>query len=252
MVMMLASAQGAFKYLAGHSRAGQLNEDADRTFKAWQMPSVEGDLMTDTMQLQGPGDNEEEKPDGAPFAVPDTAPQVWIAFGDATAAQVRNHLSRKCSEVATVRLGVSSMVQDMKSGDFNPDLEGLGTWFGSLHRKHAKIKNAFSLREFFEMIEDLLLGEEGLCESTEAKRYPPASVSEAVSNFAEVDKRPLAIAAVQQGRGQQIRKYHPKGLEAAFLFEVSIDPKGLQTQRVSKVLSCVQIQIETKGHTGRG
>ena len=29
--------------------------------------------------------------------------------------------------------------------------------------------------------------------------------------------------------------------------EVSIDPKGLQTQRVSKVWSCVQIQIETKG-----
>ena len=46
------------------------------------------------------------------------------------------------------------------------------------------------------------------------------------------------------------RKYHPKGLEAAVFFEVSIDPKGLQTQRVSKVSSCVHIQIETKGHAG--
>ena len=43
-------------------------------------------------------------------------------------------------------------------------------------------------------------------------------------------------------------KYHPKGLEAAVFFEVSIDPKGLQTQRVSEISSCVQIQIETKGH----
>ena len=45
-------------------------------------------------------------------------------------------------------------------------------------------------------------------------------------------------------------KYHPKGLEAAVVFEVSIDPKGLQTPRVSKVSSCVHIQIETKGHAG--
>ena len=111
-VMMLARAQEAFKYPAGHDRAGQLNEDADSKFKAWQnnlMMTVEGDLrrlMSDTMQLQGPGDNEEEKLNGAPFAVPDTAPPVWVAFGDATAAQVRNHLSRKCSEAVTV----SSMV----------------------------------------------------------------------------------------------------------------------------------------------
>ena len=48
--------------------------------------------------------------------------------------------------------------------------------------------------------------------------------------------------------GAPLRKYHPKGLEAAVFFEVSIDPKGLQTQRVSKVSSCVHIQIETKGH----
>ena len=50
------------------------------------------------------------------------------------------------------------------------------------------------------------------------------------------------------GEGRLNEKYHPKGLEAAVFFEVSIDPKGLQTQRVSKVSSCVQIQIETKGH----
>ena len=47
---------------------------------------------------------------------------------------------------------------------------------------------------------------------------------------------------------QLIVKYHPKGLETAVFFEVSIDPKGLQTQRVSEVSSCFQIQIETKGH----
>ena len=59
-VMMLARAQEAFKYPAGHGTAGQLNEEADSKFKAWQMTTVEGDLMSDTMQLQGPGDNEEE------------------------------------------------------------------------------------------------------------------------------------------------------------------------------------------------
>ena len=58
-VMMLARAHESFKYPAGHGRAGQLNEDADRKFKACQMTTVEGDLMSDTMQLQGPGENEE-------------------------------------------------------------------------------------------------------------------------------------------------------------------------------------------------
>ena len=170
-VMMLARAQESFKYPTGHARAGQLNEDADSKFKAWQMTTVEGDLMSDTMQLQGPGDNEEEKLNGAPFAVPDSAPPVWVSFEDATAAQVRNHLSRKCSEAVTV----SSMVHDMKSGDFDPDREELGTWFDALHRKQAKIKNAVSLREFFEMVEDLLPGEEDLHESIQEKRHPPAS-----------------------------------------------------------------------------
>ena len=105
-VMMLAKAQEAFKYPAGYGRAGQLNEEADIRFKAWQMTTIEGDLMADTMQLQGPGDNEEEKLNGAPFSAPDSAPPVWVAFEDATAAQVRNHLSRKCSEAVTV----SSMI----------------------------------------------------------------------------------------------------------------------------------------------
>ena len=57
-VMMLTKAQESFKHPAGHVRAGQLNEDADSKFKAWLMTTVEGDLMSDTMQLQGPGDNE--------------------------------------------------------------------------------------------------------------------------------------------------------------------------------------------------
>ena len=94
-VLMLAKAQESFKYPAGHGRAGQLNEEADGKFKAWLMTTVEGDLMSDTMQLQGPGDNEEDKLNGAPFAVPDSAPPDWVTFEDATAAQVRNHLSRK-------------------------------------------------------------------------------------------------------------------------------------------------------------
>ena len=51
-------------------------------------------------------------------------------------------------------------------------------------------------------------------------------------------------------RARMRMKYHPKGLAAAVSPEVLIDPKGLQ--RVSKVSSCVQIQIETKGHAGRG
>ena len=51
-VMMLAKAQEAFKYPAGHGRAGQFNEDADSKFKARQMTTAEGDLMSDTMQLQ--------------------------------------------------------------------------------------------------------------------------------------------------------------------------------------------------------
>ena len=122
------------------------------------MMTVEGDLMSDTMQLQGPGDNEEEKLNGALFTVPDTAPPDWVTFDNATAAQVRNHLSRKCSEAVTV----SSMVHDMRSEDFDPDREELVAWFDALHRKHAKIKNAVSLSEFFEMIEELLPGEEGL------------------------------------------------------------------------------------------
>ena len=45
-------------------------------------------------------------------------------------------------------------------------------------------------------------------------------------------------------------EYHPKGLEAAVFFEVSIGPKGLQTQRAPGISSSVQIQIETKGHAG--
>ena len=104
---MLARAQEAFKYPTGHGMAGQLNEDsrarglveeAGSKFKALQMTTVEADLMSDTMQLQGPGDNEEEKNNGAPFAVLDNAQPDWATFDDATAAQVRNHLVRKCSE----------------------------------------------------------------------------------------------------------------------------------------------------------
>ena len=123
---------------------------------------------------------------------------MWATFEDATATQVRNHLSRKCSEAAAAT--VSSMVQDMKSEDFNrdPDREELGTWFDSLHRKQAKIKNAVSLREFFEMIEDLLPGEEGPHESIEEKRHPPAA-SEPLEARPSATSRPKQLQAVVRG-----------------------------------------------------
>ena len=81
----------------------------------------------------------------------------------------------------------------MKSDDFDPDREELGAWFDALQRKQAKIKSSISLREFFEMVEELLPGEEGLHESIEEQRHPPASLSEAVSNFTEADKRSIAV-----------------------------------------------------------
>ena len=40
------------------------------------MTTVEGDLMSDTIQLQGPGDNKQEKLNGAPFTVPDNG--AWV------------------------------------------------------------------------------------------------------------------------------------------------------------------------------
>ena len=78
---------------------------------------------------------------------------------------------------------MSSIVQDIKSEDFDPDREELGAWFDSLHKKQAKIKNTVPMREFFEMIKDLLPGEEGLHESIEERRHLPASPNETVSNF---------------------------------------------------------------------
>ena len=56
-----------------------------------------------------------------------------------------------------------------------------------------KIKSDVSLREFFKMIEDLLPGEEGFRVSIEEKHHPPASLSKAVSNFTEADKRSIAV-----------------------------------------------------------
>ena len=88
---------------------------------------------------------------------------------------------------------MSSMIQDMKSEDFDPDREELGAWFNALQRKQAKIKSSVSLRKFFEMVEDLLPGEEGLHESIEEQRHPPVSLSEAVSNFTEAGKKSIAV-----------------------------------------------------------
>ena len=114
MIMMAAAVQGTFQYPAGHARAGQLDESATGVFKSWLMTTVESDsdLMAGTMSLTGPGNNEEEKLNGAEFRVPDDLPPHWVAFENATALQCRNHLSRKCAEAVTV----SSMVQDMRSG----------------------------------------------------------------------------------------------------------------------------------------
>ena len=65
------------------------------------------------------------------------------------------------------------MVQDMKGDDFDPEKEELGAWFDALARKLGKVKSAVSLREFFDMVESLLLGEEGLHEDIEGMRHPP-------------------------------------------------------------------------------
>ena len=68
-VILTATAQGTFQYPAGHARAGQLDESSTGVFKSWLMTTVEADLMADTMSLQGPGNNEEEKLNGAEFRV---------------------------------------------------------------------------------------------------------------------------------------------------------------------------------------
>ena len=150
-VLLMATAQGTFNYPAGHPRAGQLDESAAGVFKSWLMTTVEPDLMADTMSLMGPGNSEEEKLNGAEFRVPDDLPPHGGTFENATALQCRNHLSRKCAEAVTV----SSMVQDMKGDDFDPEKEELGAWFDALARKRSncKIKSAVSLRKFFDMVD---------------------------------------------------------------------------------------------------
>ena len=184
-VLLTATAQGTFNYPAGHARAGQLDESATGVFKSWLMTTVESDLMADTMSLMGPGNSEEEKLNGAEFRVSDDLPPHWVTFENATALQCRNHLSRKCAEAVTV----SSMVQDMKGDDFDPEKEELGAWLDALARKRGKVKNAVSLREFFDMVESLLPGEDGLHESIEDMRHPPESLSGAVSKFPDSDRR---------------------------------------------------------------
>ena len=188
-VLLTAAAQGTFKYPAGHARAGQLDESSTGVFKSWLMTTVESDLMADTMSLTGPGNNEEEKLNGAEFRVPDDLPPHWVTFENATALQCRNHLSRKCAEAVTV----SSMVQDMKGDDFDPEKEELGAWFDALARKRGKVKSAVSLREFFDMVESLLPGEEGLHEDIEGMRHPPESLSGAVSKFPDSDRKSIAV-----------------------------------------------------------
>ena len=106
------------------------------------MTTVEQDLMQDTVMLQGPADDTEHKLVGHPFAVPDRVPGPadFVAFDDATAAQVRNHLIRKCSEAVTV----SSMVAQMKGDEFDPESEELGVWFDNLCRKRKRVKASVS------------------------------------------------------------------------------------------------------------
>ena len=116
--LAVARASSAYQYPPGHARAGQLNEEPDGSLKQWLMTTVEQDLMQDTVMLQGPADDAEHKLIGHPFAVPDRVPGPadFVTFDDATAAQVRNHLIRKCSEAVTV----SSMVAQMRGEEFDP------------------------------------------------------------------------------------------------------------------------------------
>ena len=187
-VILTATAQGTFQYPAGHARAGQLDESSTGVFKSWLMTTVEADLMADTMSLQGPDNNEEEKLNGADFRVPDDLPPHWVTFDNATALHCRNHLSRKCAEAVTV----SSMVQDMRGDDFDPEKEELGAWYDALARKRGKVKSAVSLREFFDMVEALLPGEDGLHESIEEMRHPPESLAGAASKFPDSDRKSIA------------------------------------------------------------
>ena len=92
---MTAAAQTKFQYPACHANAGQLDESSTGVFKSWLTTTVEPDLMANTISLTGPGDNEEEKLNGAEFRVPDDLPPHWVTFENATALQYRNHLSRK-------------------------------------------------------------------------------------------------------------------------------------------------------------
>ena len=106
------------------------------------MTTVEQDLMQDTAMLQGPADDAEHKLRGHPLTVPDRAqgPSGSVAFDDATAAQVRNHLIRKCSEAVTVSL----MVAQMKGDEFDPEIEELGTWFDNNDCKEEKESEVIS------------------------------------------------------------------------------------------------------------
>ena len=86
-VMLTAGSVDTFRHPTGHALAGRLNESATSNFKGWQMAMVDPDLAADTMALQGPGDNEEEKLQVQPFKVPDDAAPQWATWGGATAEQ---------------------------------------------------------------------------------------------------------------------------------------------------------------------
>ena len=87
---------------------------------------------------------------------------------------------------------MSSMVQAMRSDDFDPEKEELGAWFAAIARKRGKTKSAVPLREFFDMVESLLPGEDGLHEKIKENRHLPESLSGAVSKFPDSDMKSIA------------------------------------------------------------
>ena len=62
-----------------------------------------------------------------------------------------------------------------------------------MDRKRKKVRNSVSLREFFEMVEEMLPGEDDLHKKLDEMKHPPMSLKTAVSMFTEADERSAGI-----------------------------------------------------------
>ena len=237
-VLLTAGSVDTFKHPPGHALAGRLNETGAGNFKSWQMTTVDPDLAADTMALVGPGDNEEEKLQVQPFRVPDDAAPQWATWAAATAEQVRHHLSRKCAEAVTV----SSMVQDMKADDFEPEEEELITWIDALVRKRGKVKSDVSLREFFGMVEDLLPDEEMLHEKIANDKHGPESLAGACRKFTASDRKSVALYRRKLLEQEEVLKAYAlrKGIKKGKWWRIDDDEKTKEKVRRSGAMECMR------------